>query len=322
MIISLKIKNVLGISLVELLVACSLGLILIGCLFLFYLRLNNLFRYQNSLSQLQEYGRIATYVFNRQLHAAGYIGCANMANVSLAPLISVPNVFGVPQKLAATMPGLPPNIAAQIKADTDIMLIKKLKPIISDLQNSIPANSQRVTLVNSSLLEDNKHYIFSDCTHLERHKINLIANSGMINIMPPITASFAKHTQLSQLQQEIYFISDTGRKNTYGNPIYALNRYFVNSRYVPHELMEGIEDMKIFYGLLRKDNIYYFPATALTASDWSRIKAVRIHLLLTSTEPVIGGNETYSYLGQSIKANDRLLRREWIITVALRENLH
>jgi hypothetical protein len=125
-----------------------------------------------------------------------------------------------------------------------------------------------------------------------------------------------------QFEKFIFYIGKTDRKNSLGNSIYALYVKYSTDTANKRELVSGVEDMQLSYGIVEKSaakNIAdYLLATAMKAKDWQKVRAVKIALLLNSEQPVLLKPETYDFFGKKFPAS-RLLRREWHIYVALRE---
>ncbi len=66
-----------GLSLVELLIAITLGLILVGGVIQVFLSSRVVFSTQQSISRVQESGRFAIDFISQELRLAGYMGCAD-----------------------------------------------------------------------------------------------------------------------------------------------------------------------------------------------------------------------------------------------------
>ncbi|CAM4457078.1 MAG: hypothetical protein LEGION0398_MBIBDBAK_00816 [Legionellaceae bacterium] len=307
---------ILGASLIEFMISACLGLILLTNIVSFYLRQLEIFKFHYAISYLQETGRFANYLFSQELHLAGYLGCSKLEDINL-PLQPI---FGVSQKTINLMPEIPSFIISKIKPNTDIILINQLTPIISNLTDKISTNADTIS-IKKNIFTKNYFYIFSDCTHIEKHQLLRTDTINQVHISPPIKNEFAAQTEISKFQQKIYFIMNTKRKNNQGKPIYALSRYNVNQPHTPQELLEGIENMRIFYGLILNGKIKFFSAENLKKQDWKKIKIIRIHLLLTHVEPLFKKIEYYHFLGHRYLSNDHNLKKEWIITIGLRQNV-
>lgn len=105
--------------------------------------------------------------------------------------------------------------------------------------------------------------------------------------------------QTEQFERFAFFIGPTGRTDPSGkdiNALYVKYRKEGNKR----ELVSGIDDMKIRYGVVNDANDRDI-ANYLTAEkvvDWNKVRAVEIALSLSA---------------------DRFLHRQWYVYVALRE---
>lgn len=93
------------------------------------------------------------------------------------------------------------------------------------------------------------------------------------------------------------------------------------------ELVEGVEDMRIVYGEdTDNDGAVDTYRTAAGVADWSRVRAVRVSLLLVSTvDGVAAAPQTYVWdtdndgeLDDTVTASDRRLRMVFTSTYALR----
>lgn len=306
-----------GAGLVELMVACMLGLLITFAIIKFYLCQHDAFNEQQGLARIQENSRFIDYLFSSRLKAAGYIGCSNITGTNMPAQFRLQKIAGISSSQIPA--GLPASIAKKIKPGSDAIMVTRLKPVINKIASKIPAASDSLNLQVPLRLQEQQQYFISDCSHLEQFKIHLDRKQNMIKLNPPIAAEFKENAQLSELQQELYFISDTKRKNALGQTIYALNHYFINRSHTPHELIEGVEEMKIFYGLVINQQLHYLTAAEMTDKAWPLIKVVRLHLLLTSVDPVLTTASHYKFLGQTFILPDHLMRKELVTTIALRE---
>ena len=77
-----------GFSLVELMVAMTLGLLLVAGLITLMANTRKSYEVQDYTAEMQENARFANYILNRELRAAGYYGCSNRLTNS------IPSVLG------------------------------------------------------------------------------------------------------------------------------------------------------------------------------------------------------------------------------------
>lgn len=75
-------KRQAGLSLVELMIAMTLGLFLLGGLITILVANRDTYRIQNNLSRINEDMRFAMYILSRDLRASGFAGCVSLADVT------------------------------------------------------------------------------------------------------------------------------------------------------------------------------------------------------------------------------------------------
>ncbi|MCW9024111.1 MAG: PilW family protein [Gammaproteobacteria bacterium] len=123
-----------------------------------------------------------------------------------------------------------------------------------------------------------------------------------------------------------YTVANTPRLNRQGTLIPAL---FCNNV----ELVEGIENMQVLYGIdtdAKRDGVPNRYTTAnnvvAMAGGWERVVAVRIAMLATSVDAFLAGTSTRTYRmlipGGLGAINDNIMRREYTTTVSLENYLY
>lgn len=316
-----KLTHYQGASLVELLIASSLGLIIIAGLVRLYLQQQAAFQYETGLARIQENGRIADYLLRQDVRSAGYMGCAQDPAFQSGKINLNTLLVGFEKGSSSSSLTLPDTVIKQLKSYTDVLRVSQLKVTIASIATEIAQHAVSIPLLPQHTLPALGMNIIADCSHAEAHRIKSITNNRVAKLTTPIKQAFAKHAQLGELQTALFFIGDTQRKNSQGQPIYALNRYVLNKRNLPHELIDGVEEMQVRYGMMVQQQLVYLPASKIGKADWNKVLAVKIHLLLNSVEPAAEKPQPYFFMGQSYIAHDRLLRREWVTHMALRERL-
>ncbi|HEB95740.1 MAG TPA: pilus assembly protein PilW [Sedimenticola thiotaurini] len=131
-------------------------------------------------------------------------------------------------------------------------------------------------------------------------------------------ASPAGPAEISRLRAVSFFI----RNDTNGRP--ALWRRIYNE--APEELVKGVEDMQILYGIATDVNqwgtvSYYVSADQVAAGDWNKVASVRIHLLLQSDDNMAKNPIPYTFNGTTTTPTDRRVRREFVTTVGIRNQI-
>ena len=130
-----------------------------------------------------------------------------------------------------------------------------------------------------------------------------------------IVLLFATHT---------YFIGDTGRVNSYNQPITALYRFDgTNSQ----ELVDGVEDLQVQFALDTDGNgvvdDYQDPGGV---TDWSEVMAVRVSLLLNSVEGASATEAPFTFFPNGTGpvtpvSGDLRLRQEFTALVSVRNSV-
>jgi type IV pilus assembly protein PilW len=135
--------------------------------------------------------------------------------------------------------------------------------------------------------------------------------------------TFNAGARIFRLSGATYYI----RTNAAGEPaLYRekLSQSGGNSATVPEELVPGVENMQILYGEdTNGDKAVDQYVTADDVADWSGVRSVRISLLMVTRqdERVVTEAQTYVYNGATVTASDRLLRRVFTTTIAIRNRL-
>lgn len=311
-----------GVSLVEFMIAGCLMLLLLAGMLHFYLRQQQLYNYQESLARIQENGRAAMYLLQQALRSTDYVGCSKLANIHLVRFSPDTSFAGYINGQTSSPLKMPEQIKAQLIAQTDSVQMSQQKILIADLTKKLPKGTTHVTLPIAITLSAAASYIISDCAQAESYQLRQGGSHNNFVLSPAVLNEFSAHAQLGVFEPQIFFIGKTARLNSQGQVIPALHRYYSHTPNTPHEMLEGVEDLKIYYGLANlKKSLIYLTADKLAAKDWAAVKSLRIHLLLSSVEPVLEKPQSYVFNGKNIMPVDRLMRREWITTVALRERL-
>jgi len=181
-----------------------------------------------------------------------------------------------------------------------------------------------------------------------RHGMNGILSSDCSGNIPgntdPINVTLIQATKswtpIGNTTWNQYDVRTTGRTNNRNNPIFAL---YCNG----NELVEGIENMQILYGVdttFKPDFVadQYFTFNNIPdvdgdlAIDWGRVISIRIALLASSVDEkanvpssrvfnMLGTNLTFDGTGVDAAGNaiaaDQKIRRLYTTTVLIRNNL-
>lgn len=330
-----------GLTLVELMVALALSLVLMGGAFVLFSANKTTYQMQEGVSLLQESGRYAINQIRADLQKAGYGGCLSPQD---SPVISV-LVSNPPAYLDAISAGSPisgqddvstVSVGGKAVLDgTDVIDIRgPLRSSMSYVDGKIfPQQSITVT-GNSTGFATNEYLMIADCGGADIFRASSVTPNGgadpttvighddTVNTLATLSRKFGADSVVMELFIYSYFIADTGRTSSAGDPILALYREDGSNN--PQEILEGVENLQITYGLdTDADNEVDSFLEADAVSDWSEVVDVRVSLLVNSVEASAQTESDYIYLpvgstSVSPDAGDYRMRQEFASVINLR----
>jgi type IV pilus assembly protein PilW len=293
-----------GFSLVELMVALTLGLIILSAVSMLFVSSKKTYTSQDRQARLQENSRFAMHFIIKDLRQAGHYGCVdeinpNTVNNTLNSSTSFPYNAMVPLEglnnaTGTWYPSGSTTLPSGILPGTDAIVIRKGDPDNATYLNTEMPNSSAVLKVNSIAgFSDGDVIMISDCSSTDIMQVtqinttdpHLVHNAGSGtpgNFIQKLSKAYSPSTSgtgttVMKFKTSQYFIA-TGAS---GNP--ALFRQDNISN--PVELVDGVENLQILYG---KDtdgdkvpNIYLAAGDAglQSAADWSGVVSVRVGVL-------------------------------------------
>ena len=320
-----------GLSLIELMIAITLGLVLMAGVMQVFISSRVTFSTQQAMSRVQETGRLAIEFMSRDLRMAGYMGCASRAEGEIfvdtagdQGLLHKDFDKGLQGFTAATVGE---NLVPAPKADTDLLVVRTADalPLLAAGDNE--ANSFTARVGSSAIVDDCSNGICvgdvvaaSNCIDARVFEVDALtvvdATKLKVSGGTIPAANFTLGAELIPVKSYVYYISRSSGDHTR----FSLWQN-VNGSVESIELLEGVEDMSLTYG--RDGESDYVAAAAVT--DWSKVNSVRIELLTASIDDnVLSEKQAYTFAGTAVAATavpDRRLRQVFTATVGLRSNL-
>lgn len=105
--------NQSGFSLLEVLLTCALGSLILFGLMQLYLSCKFVFNMQEGVAKIQENGRVVVNLLNQRVHIAGYAGCEDPTN----PVHADAAIHGYRSD------DVPDYLSGAVVADTDVVII-------------------------------------------------------------------------------------------------------------------------------------------------------------------------------------------------------
>jgi len=369
---SLATQKVRGFSLVELMVAITIGLIILVAVSGIFITSKKSYNVQDRLARLQENARFAMQFIMKDLRLAGYYGC--VADFDTSTLSnSLNSTTGLVFQLSTPIEGLKagnsawnpsgntsmptgstsvtskesvcPNTIGSVCTGTDAIAVLLANP--SDASLIVTAEmadlTDPVTVASSTQVKKNDIVTVADCSHTDVFQVTDVTTSGSNMILQHAVSSTPAPGNATASLGHIY-----GIQGPNGNPTGELIKFVYRRYYIgtgasglpslfrdgtegQQELVEGIENMRILYGVDTDNppdgipNVYLKP-DSIAATDWPKVVSVRVGILAMTTNDKaettdidknsydIDGDGSTDFTGPG----DRNKRRVFLATVTLR----
>lgn len=344
-ITSIKTKHLQsGISLVEILVSLVISLFLLGGIIQVYLGSTTTYKFANALSQVQENGRFAMDTITQDLRAAGDWGCINFnpRNVTIINNTTIQNIqntlvpaVGViaPTLDFITNPPISGTNNAGGLGTTDTITISGSKPGQANITSPFRVpGATNVRVNNTSLFAANDIALITRCgsndltiaAEADIFRVTSVdTTNSQLNHATALSQQYENDAVIKRLQTVTYTIGAGSIVDATGVAEPALFRSeFANNQ----ELIEGVENMQILYGVdTNNDNYANQYVTSNNAGTFRNVVSIRIMLLVRSTEDfVTDQSQVIPFpFSTSPDANpgDRRIRQVFTSTIALRNQV-
>lgn len=348
---TMTMKHQKGLSLVELMISLTLGIVLMTGVVQMFLTSRVTYNTQQAISSIQESGRMAMEILSADARMAGYMGCLNSAadvNYGLDPSTNYQYDFlvGVMGYAASDTKLNEADITAS--ANTEALVIRRASngsaPIIEEHAEATNANLKVNANPNDSCiltgdLCSGDIAIISDCTkgHIFR-AVTISQSSGKTTVAhsqgggasPKNSGNFLGNlafgagSEVLALKTITYFIAPSSFPN---GDVEVRSLWMKQGEEDPVELVEGIERMAFEFGVDNDVNDTvpideYKALASMAGSDWENVRAVRIQLLLYGlNENVLPEPQAIEFAGTVLADDvvaDRRMRQVFTSTVAVR----
>jgi len=349
-----------GLSLVELMISITLGLILLTGVTKVFLSSKTVFSSQQALSRVQETGRLAIDFMSRDIRMAGFMGCDSNPIKGLSK--NVTNTLNTSTDFrykfteyvrGYTAETAPSGLTPAPVALTDIIVVRSA----SGNGAKLTANSTATILTIEATKTEagacgttdrisgfcaDDIAVVTDCVKSSVFQITGITASGSNTAQVshgtgtlPGNAStswgtqgnavFKAGSELLLASNTIYFIAPGT------SPSQRPSLWQKTNNATPVELLEGVEKMSIKYGIDTNAGFDLIPDKYVNAGDvgateWDRVVAIRIELVVASIEDNVTSEiQKYNFNvadnPSPIDPNDRRLRQVFTATIGVRSRL-
>lgn len=315
-----------GLSLVEMLVAIFVGILLLTGVLQIVVNSTQSYRIQNSIMRVQENGQFAMEFLARDIRNTDFWGCLTTlddVNNLLDPAGPGYNVLygGFTEGISGTANesggGAP-------LSGTDTITVRAAGDISGGSAVQFPygpLTSSPINLGAGKNVQAGDILLVGDCLTADIFQATAVDANGEVShdigsgSPGNVSADFSKvYTNSAFVYRPVTHVYDV-RTGTNGGPALYLTDTNGNQ-----ELVEGIENMIIFYGEdTDGDGTANLYVRANLVTDMNNVVSVRINLLVRSFEdnlrPV---PQPYLFNGQTITPTDNRLRRVYTSTIVLR----
>jgi len=309
-----------GFTMVELMVAMVIGLLLIGGMATVFQGNRQSAELNSAIGDIQENARYVLDTLTSEVRMAGFQGCVNIrdtrANVVAldAPtdnlfLSAVTGSTVVDSTTWTPTPPLtfsiPTGVTPVVGSDT--LSVQYGNPDTYDIQPMTQVSSDFVLDRTNETIEPNDLVIVSNCQVADLVRVSAVSNETIRHQNSHNTSSnasarygqggVANLPQLMKFEANIYFTANTGRTNQSGDAIFSLYRQTLPYTSVPQEIVEGVEQFRVKFGIRSGTNgsLRWVSANNVGA-DFGEVESLQVGLLLSSYDRITHADDDKGYL--------------------------
>lgn len=322
-----------GFSLVELMIAATIGLILLGGIGYVYLGSRQIFRTQDDFSRIQENVRYALDQVGVDVRMAGYAGCVNLASfagpaigviANNPPTVDLGDAMRGYDSATWTAPGATP--ANWISGTGVFVVTRASEGGINLTGNTTPTNANLQIAGNPNNFVVGEALLVANCLTADLFRAtNVSSGGGTVTIAHSSSSNTANFTinaygddaEMFRMISNTYFIGT----NPAGVP--ALYRRLLDG--TAEEMVDNVENIVMRFGV-DTDNDYvvnnYVSAGAVT--NWRQVMTARLSMVFRSNSNNVATQvQSYTLEGTTVTpaTTDRRLRQVATATFGLRNRL-
>ncbi|MBV1878161.1 MAG: PilW family protein [Pseudomonadales bacterium] len=313
-----------GFTLIELMIALTIGTILISGLTKIFANVSLTYRVDNAIARVQENGRFAADFLIKEFRLIGYQGCIDPETVVTNIIANNPPVTNISQAsirvyevgTGAWSPTIDPSIADLSTqafppiVGSDVITIQRASDLDVSLSGNLTADNANIQISsNPASFAANDLIIITDCESIDLFRATGVSTSGgtvtishstSTNSTPSLSKAYQMDAKVMRFYSYTFYVRDTGRDNYAGNPVYALYRRDADGNSV--ELIEGVANLQLLYGEEIAGGLTRYVPASQAGLDISNIKSIRFGVLIQSKSSSLTANDdaTYALPGENI----------------------
>ena len=332
-----------GLSLVELLIATTIGLLLVSGMISVFSGNKRSSELNTAMANMQENARFGMDQIANDIRMSGFQGCIDInrapatilaaaqpttnyhATAAQASVISAGDSWAPAAPLdfvASNHDAIPGThaLTLQFGDPSTFPLTQQVGGSVANRTSPIVVDITPGTSSRPFDMDANDYAIISNCSNADIFRVSAVtetSTTATISHAAPLNTSGAlsteygaantlRVTRLMRFVSNVYYVGDTGIKNDSGDPITALYQqslpYGDPTNNPPTELIRGIENMRISFGLRTGGSSLIYVEPDDTLFDPTQVENIRIGLLMNSYDRIAEQDDTNTYVlaGQSI----------------------
>lgn len=317
-----------GFSLVEMMVAITLGFIVVGAVGYLYLGSRQSFRTTDNVSRMQENARYALQTIAHDVRMAGYVGCGNLQTMTVNTIANAPvPALTIANAITGLDTGVGPTSFGGITrpAGDAFSVMAAFGGGVNLTGNLAPANANVQIQGNPYGFATGDVLVVTNCTNADIFKATAVSGgTGTVTIAHANSSNtgnrvgtYGTSAFVMKMEQYTYFIGT--------NPAGKRALYRTSLTEGTVELVDNVWDMQILYGIdTNNDGAADSYSAAGAVGNWAQVVSARISLLMVSAENnVVPAAQTYNFNGGPVTsaASDRHLYQVFTTTVGIRNRL-
>lgn len=319
-----------GFTLVELMIGMVLMLLIMAAVISLFVSSKTVYRTDSEFAMMQENGRYAIDVLQRDIRIAGYSGCRTLIDITPRVIAKNPPDFtaiedaveGWDSGVGWTNPTGITHVSG-----TDVIRINHVAGVGVKLDADMSADNANILLdANPDRLESGDLAYITDCRTADLFRATGVSQSAgqttithknSTNTSDRLAKAYPETAQLMTFESSLYFVG----LNPNGMP--ALYWFDLDAANPPAELVSGVQDMQLIYEVDTNGDMepdVFRNASAVT--DWGEVLGVRIGLLLRTENSVAVETQAITFNGSNGNpSGDLRLRKAFWSSVGIRNRL-
>ena len=315
-------QNQIGMTLVEIMIAITISLVLLAGIMQIFMSSKQSYNIQQALSRVQENARLVTDIMLRDVTASGYMGCLGATDNVINTLTDQGSTYNFAAAIEGIEggPGNPDSITIRrVSEGTAIPVAQPMTgltaPIILDDSHMNYSSLKQWDVVTVSDCAGAAVFMITNDPASSNGEIQRVAgvdatsgiNMGQSNAIEDLQRIFGSQTATTA---KIYRVGSTSYQVLPSESGKTTSLFMSGN-----ELVEGIEDLQIQYGIANTPANSTTPTIAEqyvdadNVTNWNDVMSVRMTFIVNSGEMIVNPGNGDGRLKKTFTTTIRLRNR-------------